>query len=74
MPAGGCDDREPLRPRVAVAVAAAAGATRIGNVLSALPRPRTPLVALVRAAARFERGKLVERPTQPTAPIAAAAA
>jgi transposase-like protein len=32
------------------------------------------LVALVRAGARFERGKLVERPTQPTAPTTAAAA
>ena len=32
------------------------------------------LVALVRAGTRFERGKLVERPTQPTAPIATAAA
>jgi transposase-like protein len=32
------------------------------------------LVALVRAGARFERGKLVERPTQPTAPTATAAA
>ena len=32
------------------------------------------LVALVLAGTRFERGKLVERPTQPTAPIATAAA
>jgi transposase-like protein len=32
------------------------------------------LVALVRAGARFERGRLVERPNQPTAPTTAAAA
>lgn len=32
------------------------------------------LVALVRAGTRFERGKLVERPTQPAAPTTAAAA
>jgi hypothetical protein len=35
------------------------------------PRSTTHLVALVRAGARFERGRLVERPATPAAQTAA---
>jgi transposase-like protein len=45
---------------------------KIANVLAALPAVNAPeLVALVRAGARFENGKLVERPDEHAPPTAA---